>query len=226
MPKYIPRICILLLLIGLAPLPIGYYTLLRFVVCGTFAVGALIAYERDHQGIMIIYGLMAVLFNPFILFVYPKVQWIIDDILAAGLLLATSKYVTEEDSATAKKLRAEAALMQGLVEDEPLGKNSINFKESIPPVPNIAASQMKVMLDGSDYEHSIPVSNVAQEYAWIKTHYPKSIVILQNYEDCHERPVDVLQIQTSDGSKKTVYFDITENVNSYSDAVDVPPSKI
>ena len=69
------------------------------------------------------------------------------------------------------------------------------------------------------------VNIVKQEYVWLETNYPKSIVITQNYEDCHERPVDALQIQTSDGSKRTVYFDITKIVNCYSDAVVVPTSK-
>lgn len=226
MPKYIPRICILLLLIGLAPLPSGYYTLLRFVVCGTFAVGAFYAYEKNHHSIMICYGLMAVQFNPFIPFMYPKAQWIIEDIVAAGLLLVTSEYVVEEDVATAKKLSSDATMTQALVKDEPLSKHALNFKESIPPVPNIVAFQAKVILDGSDYEHAIPVSNVAQEYTWIRTHYPNSVVNWQTFEDCHDRPIDALQIQTSDGSKKMIYFDITEIVNSYSDSVDVESKNI
>ena len=95
MPKYIPRICIVMLLIGIAPLPIGYYALLRIVTSGTFALGALIAYERNHQSIMVYYGLVALLFNPFFPIEHAKVMWIVFDIAAAGSLLATSKKVTE-----------------------------------------------------------------------------------------------------------------------------------
>jgi hypothetical protein len=98
MPKYIPKICIVMLLIGIAPLPIGYYMLLRFVACGTFALGALIAYERNHQSITIYYGMMALLFNPFFPIEHAKVMWIVFDIVAAGLLLATSKQVTKESN--------------------------------------------------------------------------------------------------------------------------------
>jgi len=226
MPKYVPRICILMLLIGIAPLPMGYYTLLRFVVCGTFAVGAFYAYEKNHHSIMIFYGLMAVQFNPFFPFMYPKGQWIIDDIFAAGLLLVTSKYVVEEDLATAKELSSDATMTQTLVKDEPLSNHALNFKESIPPLPNIANYQAKVILDGSDYEHAIPVSNVAQEYTWINTHYPNSVVIWQGYEESQEGPLDVIQIQTSEGSKSKVYFNITEIFNRYSDAVNAESKNI
>lgn len=84
-----------MLLVGIAPLPIGYYTLLRIVVCGTFALGALTAFEKNYSGIAMSYGMLAALFNPFFPIDHGKVMWIVFDIVAIGILLATSKYVTE-----------------------------------------------------------------------------------------------------------------------------------
>jgi len=96
MPNYIPKICIALLLIAALPLPISYYSFLRFVVCGTFALGALIAHERGKQDVPIYYGLVAVLFNPFFPIFHAKEVWVVFDLAAALLLYKTAKYVTEE----------------------------------------------------------------------------------------------------------------------------------
>jgi hypothetical protein len=97
MPNYIPKICIALLLIAVLPLPIWFYSFLRFVVCGTFALGALIAYERSRQDVFIYYGLVALLFNPFFPIFHSKEIWVVFDLVAALLLYKTAKYVTSEN---------------------------------------------------------------------------------------------------------------------------------
>ena len=97
MPKYIPTICIALLLIAVLPLPIGYYSILRFVVCGTFALGALIAHERGRQDVPIYYGLIAALFNPFFPIFHAKEVWVVFDLATALLLYKTAKFITEEN---------------------------------------------------------------------------------------------------------------------------------
>ena len=55
-----------MLLLALAPLPYGYYTLLRLVVCGVGAYGASLAYGLGKQGWVLILGLIALLFNPLV----------------------------------------------------------------------------------------------------------------------------------------------------------------
>lgn len=94
MPKYLPWICIAMLLIGMAPLPFGYYTLLRIVSFSTFAIGTFISFKKGHESLWIYYGLMAMLFNPFLPIEHAKWMWIFFDILAVGLLFFTSKEVT------------------------------------------------------------------------------------------------------------------------------------
>lgn len=97
MPNYIPKICIAFLLIAVLPLPISFYSFLRFIVCGTFALGALIAHERRRQDVPIYYGLVAVLFNPFFPIFHSKEVWVVFDLAAALLLYKTAKYVTAEN---------------------------------------------------------------------------------------------------------------------------------
>jgi len=87
-PTIIPTIIAICMLLGTVPkfFPYGYYTLLRFVVCGT---GAYVAYwllveEKRHIGFLSI--LIAVLFNPFIPIYLYKELWIGIDLLVAIFL--------------------------------------------------------------------------------------------------------------------------------------------
>lgn len=82
-----------MLFFGVAPLPYGYYTLLRLVACGVFAFAALVAHERKNQVLPWIYGLVALLFNPIVKIHLPKEAWVIVDIGAGVLLLVTAKTV-------------------------------------------------------------------------------------------------------------------------------------
>ena len=82
-----------LLFLGTAPLPYGYYTLLRLVARGVFAFAAFIAHERKNQVLPWLYGLTAVLFNPIVKIPLPKEAWVFVDIGAGVLLLVTAKTV-------------------------------------------------------------------------------------------------------------------------------------
>lgn len=84
-----------MLFIGALPLPYSYYGLLRLVVCGTFGFGALIAYDRREKSLIWIYGFLAVLFNPIIKIHLPKEVWVVVDVAAGVLLLATKKRIEE-----------------------------------------------------------------------------------------------------------------------------------
>jgi|TARA_B100002003_G_scaffold70096_1_gene65433 hypothetical protein len=93
MPIAIIYIVVAMLFIGVMPQPYGYYTLLRFVACGAFGYSAYIAYTRNSKNLPWIYGILAVLFNPIIKIHLPKEYWIVVDVGAGILLLATSSKI-------------------------------------------------------------------------------------------------------------------------------------
>ena len=72
--------------------------------------------------------------------------------------------------------------------------------------------------DGSSIDHAIVIhaasemDGVGQEYAWLKQHYPgyKRVKTALRPDDPHKRVYDVIDIQTADGTPKSVYFDITD----------------
>jgi hypothetical protein len=93
MPTAVIYICAAMLFVGAAPLPYGYYMLLRLVACGVFAFAAFVSFDRKHKTLPWVFGLMALLFNPVIKVHLPKEVWAFVDIAAAILLLATAKAV-------------------------------------------------------------------------------------------------------------------------------------
>lgn len=77
-------ICAGLLLLAIAEMPIGYYTLLRIVV----TIGAILViisdYEEGINAWVIIFGLIAVMFNPIIpIYLHDKELWVMIDIIVA-----------------------------------------------------------------------------------------------------------------------------------------------
>lgn len=93
MPIAAIYICAVMLFVGAAPLPYGYYTLLRLVACGVFAFAAFIAFERKSKVLPWVYGLLALIFNPIIKIYFPKEIWAVIDIAAGILLLVTAKAI-------------------------------------------------------------------------------------------------------------------------------------
>lgn len=92
-PVAVIYICAAMLFFGAAPVPYGYYTLLRLIVCGVFAFAAFVAHERKNQVLPWVYGLIAVLFNPIVKIYLPKEAWVFVDMGAGVLLLVTAKMV-------------------------------------------------------------------------------------------------------------------------------------
>jgi prepilin signal peptidase PulO-like enzyme (type II secretory pathway) len=93
MPTAVIYICAAMLFVGAAPLPYGYYTLLRLVACGVFAFAAFVSFDRKHKTLPWVYVLLALLFNPIIKVHLPKEAWAFVDVAAAIMLLATAKAV-------------------------------------------------------------------------------------------------------------------------------------
>lgn len=80
---------IAILLIGLADLPIGYYTIVRIVVCIVSCLSCYLSYKRDGSvGVAtVVYALLAIMFNPIVpIYLHDKEIWTIIDIVAATLL--------------------------------------------------------------------------------------------------------------------------------------------
>lgn len=70
-------------------MPYGYYQLVRFVALIVFAVLAYQANKKEQQTEMLIYGALALLFQPFIKITLGRELWnIIDVIVAVGLIIS------------------------------------------------------------------------------------------------------------------------------------------
>ena len=69
---------IIVLAIGILPLPIGYYTLSRLVVCTSAIYFGYNFYKNGNTTNVWIFGFIAVLYNPIIpVYLYEKFIWII-----------------------------------------------------------------------------------------------------------------------------------------------------
>ena len=75
-----------LLLLALVDMPSGYYVLMRIVVCIASAIVAYGSYKRGDSlnGSAILFGLMAILFNPIIpVYLYDREIWMPIDIIGS-----------------------------------------------------------------------------------------------------------------------------------------------
>ena len=80
--KYLPFLAAILLFIGILDLPIGYYTLLRIVVCLIGVLFVIFEYDREEKVsfICVLLGIIALLFNPIIpIYLQDKSIWSVVD---------------------------------------------------------------------------------------------------------------------------------------------------
>ena len=84
----------ILLLLCLAPMPYGYYQLVRIVATIAFAVMAYQYYEKENVPLAITFGGLALLFQPFIKVALGRTLWNIVDVIVAVVLaiLAFSEF--------------------------------------------------------------------------------------------------------------------------------------
>lgn len=94
MPPLIIYSSAALLLFALAPLPYGYYVLLRLVATVVFAWAAYVSATRKHRILPWLYGFLALLFNPFVKVFLPKDLWAVIDVAAVAILLTTRKTIS------------------------------------------------------------------------------------------------------------------------------------
>ena len=95
MPPIVIYVAVGMLWIGAAPLPYGYYTLLRLVVTIVFVWAAYVAYQGKQNMLLYVFGLLALLFNPIIPIYLDKTLWAVIDIAAGIFLLATLRHIRQ-----------------------------------------------------------------------------------------------------------------------------------
>jgi hypothetical protein len=89
MDKAIKVILAVLFFICLADMPYGYYQFVRFAGLIGFAVLAYHANQQGRQTEMIIYGGLALLFQPFFKIALGREMWnIVDVVVGIGLLIS------------------------------------------------------------------------------------------------------------------------------------------
>lgn len=76
-----------LLLLCLAPMPYGYYQLVRFVSMVVFGIMAYQYYEEKKAVLMMVFGSLALLFQPLIKVALGRTIWNIVDVAVAMLLI-------------------------------------------------------------------------------------------------------------------------------------------
>ena len=85
--KYIPLYLAAALLLCLAPMPYGYYQLVRFAAMIVFAVMAYQFYQQSNSQLSVVFAALALLFQPFIKIALGRTIWNIVDVLVSALLI-------------------------------------------------------------------------------------------------------------------------------------------
>lgn len=92
MNKTIKIFLALLLFLCLANMPYGYYQFVRFAALIGFSILAYQAHEQEKKTEMIIYGALALLFQPFFKIYLGRELWnVVDVLVGVGLLISAFK---------------------------------------------------------------------------------------------------------------------------------------
>ena len=76
-----------LLLLCLFDMPYGFYVLVRFLATAAFCFLAFVEYQQGNTDRMILFIVLAVLFQPFLKITLGRVIWNIVDVVVAGYLI-------------------------------------------------------------------------------------------------------------------------------------------
>lgn len=63
--------------------------------------------------------------------------------------------------------------------------------------------------DGSSFAKAIIAESIPKEYEWLREYYPGCVFQMQSLVFHEGKPYDILHIETIDGVKKEIYFDIS-----------------
>ncbi len=90
--KRLKLILIIALLLCLAPMPYGYYMLVRFFATVMFGLMAYQYCREKNENLMIVFGALAVLFQPIIKIPLGHAVWnVVDVAVAIGLIILLLK---------------------------------------------------------------------------------------------------------------------------------------
>lgn len=80
------------LFVAVAPMPYGFYTFVKIIVCGCAGVACYQLWDKGCKGPWLyVWGVITILFNPLIPISMEKEIWMVIDALA-GLIFAYSAY--------------------------------------------------------------------------------------------------------------------------------------
>lgn len=89
MNNTIKIILAILLFLCLADMPYGYYQFVRFTAMVGFAILAYQSSESENKTFVIVYGALALLFQPFFKIALGRELWnVVDVIIAVGLIVS------------------------------------------------------------------------------------------------------------------------------------------
>ena len=74
------------LAIALLPLPYGYYTLLKVVMCGLFSYLAYLSWQSGGQELTWVCGVIVAIYNPFVPIHLGREVWVLVNIATMGVL--------------------------------------------------------------------------------------------------------------------------------------------
>lgn len=95
MPIAVIYIIVFALFLGAAPLPYGYYTILRIMVTGFFIWAAVLTYQQKEQILPWVFVVLAITFNPIIKVYLSKELWAVIDILVGIFVITISSRIRE-----------------------------------------------------------------------------------------------------------------------------------
>ena len=87
MMRRLKQILIIALVLCLAPMPYGYYILVRYFAMVVFGLMTYQYYQEKKENLMITFGALAVLFQPFLKIPLGRIVWNIVDVAIAIVLL-------------------------------------------------------------------------------------------------------------------------------------------
>ena len=87
MKKVLLIIMAVLLLVCLAPMPYGYYQLVRFIAMAVFAYLAYDYYKLNKVGVSYAFVALALLFQPFLKIALGRLVWNVVDVAVALMLI-------------------------------------------------------------------------------------------------------------------------------------------
>lgn len=87
--KPIAIISAVMLLLCFLELPYGYYIFLRIVICISALIFVFSSYATNKPGLSVIFGLIALLWNPIIMISFEKETWLIFDVIAAIIFISS-----------------------------------------------------------------------------------------------------------------------------------------